>query len=237
LYACKDEELTVIAGFVTFSLKRDEKDFASYSHIFSKDFVKKLETESKEAASLVRAGSRGTSKLKTSTKALYGALDGLAKDAQRLKGYIKLAGASIEGGVKSFGITKLSTSVNRRDAEGVLAELKTLEELVEQNKAALKAAGMTDSFLKKLKEAPGQIQALNQAQYESRSQRGHNVADNIERLNSLYVRISAVLDVGKIIYKGVNPTKVKEYTFSELKKRVRGAGGAAGAEKKERKAE
>jgi hypothetical protein len=47
------------------------------------------------------------------------------------------------------------------------------------------------------------------------------VADNIERLNSLYVRLRAIMDVGQIIYKHTDPVKTKEYTFAALKKRVR----------------
>jgi hypothetical protein len=232
LYPCKDEELPILAGFVAFSLKRDAKDFASYSSIFAKDFIKRLEADIKAASGLVRAGARGAIHVKGRTKELYEALDGLLEASQSLKVYLKLAGLNAEGGAKEFAITKLSHAVNRKDAEGVLAESKVMEEAIVRHKSALAKAGMTDKFIKDIRELQARLNASIQNRYEAKSARAAGVLDNIDALNSLYVKLTAVCDVGKIIYKKSDPAKVKEYTFSALKRRVRAAGTRAGGEKK-----
>lgn len=47
------------------------------------------------------------------------------------------------------------------------------------------------------------------------------VQSNMALLNSLHQQLTEILAVGKILYKATNPAKLQEYTFSDLKKRVR----------------
>jgi len=55
------------------------------------------------------------------------------------------------------------------------------------------------------------------------SKRMELVDSNVETLNDLFSTVSEVIEIGKILYKGKKPLKLKEYTFDTLKKTVRAA--------------
>ena len=60
-----------------------------------------------------------------------------------------------------------------------------------------------------------------QKQYEIISNRKSIVQNNLELFNNLYEQLGEIHAVGKILYKSTNTAKFQEYTFSELKKRLR----------------
>ena len=46
---------------------------------------------------------------------------------------------------------------------------------------------------------------------------------NLGLLNGLFDQLNEILIAGKILYKATDPAKLQEYTFEDLKKRVRRA--------------
>ena len=49
----------------------------------------------------------------------------------------------------------------------------------------------------------------------------------MKTLNELYLRLSEIYSIGKVLYRTTDPAKYAEYTFSKLLKKVRNAAGNA----------
>ena len=80
---------------------------------------------------------------------------------------------------------------------------------------------MTDSQMEVFTNASDKLDKGKQQTMEIRSNRKAIVQNNIGLFNELNDQLTELLYVGKILYKGVDEAKTKDYTFSELKKLVR----------------
>ncbi len=65
--------------------------------------------------------------------------------------------------------------------------------------------------------------ANKQKQIEIKSNRASIVQVNIKTLNDLYVRMSEIFSIGKVLYAKSDSAKYADYTFTELLKKVRRA--------------
>jgi len=219
-YNCKDEELPVICNFGAFSLNRDLSDFTDYSKKFNADYVAGFKTTIASATEVVAPESELLIQ-KAITARLYAMFDSLIDPINRVAGYLSLAKLGITP--DEFGLTRLRKCINSRDAEGAMDSLHTVISNIENNNDALVAQGLSDELIARFTTASSSIAADKQLQYEIGSKRKNIVQDNLALFNGLYQQLVEVLDTGKILYKSSNPAKLQEYTFSELKKRVRKA--------------
>lgn len=85
----------------------------------------------------------------------------------------------------------------------------------------LTAQGLQTELVASFSVAAGSISTDKQSQYEIIINRKVLVQNNVEMLNSLFEQLTEILAIGKILYKDNDAVKLQEYTFSELKKRVR----------------
>ena len=76
---------------------------------------------------------------------------------------------------------------------------------------------MTTNF----ENAAASLAADKQKQYEIFSSRKNTVQNNLGLFNALWGQLNEILAVGKILYKATNTAKLHDYTFTDLKKRVR----------------
>ena len=219
-YSCKDEELTVICKFAAFSLKRDVAAFAAFSPKFNEAYVTRFETNIASATEMVNPNSE-TLQLKTITKRLYATLDGLIDPINRMTGYLKLAHANIHVTAADFGLVKLRKDITSKDAEGAINNLRTVITNSATYKAMLAVQGFTDEQNAMLVSAATLIADDNQKQYEILSNRKTIVQSNLALFNSLFEQLNEILTVGKILYKATDAVKLQEYTFNDLKKKVR----------------
>ena len=219
-YSCKDEELAIVCRYSVINLKRDLADFTSYSPKFSDEYVTGYEAKISMAEELVSPQSE-TAEMKKITDHLSSSMANLLTLVNHLGGYLEMANGSINLSAADFGLSDLRKGINSRDPEKVIDRLKDVNQKVVKYKADLAAQGFTDALQEKLTNAYTVLNADRQAQYQILSNRKVLVQTNIGTLNELYSQLTEVLNIGKILYKGVNPAKQKEYTFTELKKRVR----------------
>lgn len=220
VYKGKDEELPVMAGYLSFSLERDLADFTAYSPKFSADYLATFKAQTQEAKELVSPATE-TIRLRAVTQSLHEAEDALVDPANRIAGYVKLAGSKFPLTMAQFGITYLRKRILARDAEGTMKGLRTVIGNIEANLAVLQEQGLSDALLQSLKDLLAAIEADNQAQYEIMSTRKQLVQNNLGLLNALYGAIMEICLVGKVLYKTNNLQKLQEYTYTELLKRVR----------------
>jgi len=219
-YNCKDEELPVICRFAAFSLKRDIADFTAFSPKFTAAYAAGFESKIAAVSEVVEPKSE-TLELKTITGRLYGTLDGLIDPINRLSGYIALAKKNLTISSADFGITQLRKGINTRDAEGALKSLHTVNANIAKFNDILSAQGLTEGLSNAFVAASASIAADKQMQYEIVSNRKTIVQNNIALFNTLFDQLSEICTVGKVLYKTTNALKLQEYTFNELKKRVR----------------
>ena len=219
-YNCKDEELPVICRFAAFSLKRDLADFTAFSPKFNEAYAAAFETKIAAVSEVVEPKSE-TLELKTITGRLYGTLDGLIDPINRLSGYIALAKANLTISAADFGITQLRKGINTRDAEGAIKSLHTVNANIAKFNVILGAQGLTEELSNLFVTAATSIAADKQRQYEIVSNRKTIVQNNVALFNGLFEQLSEICTVGKVLYKTSNTVKLQEYTFNELKKRVR----------------
>ena len=92
---------------------------------------------------------------------------------------------------------------------------------------------MTDDFISQFTDAAASVANDKQKQFEILSSRKRIVQNNVESFNGLYSQLTEILTVGKILYKPADHLKLKEYTFSELRKRVRQTNRPSPATKKD----
>lgn len=219
-YNCKDEELPVICRYSAINLKRDLTDFTTYSPKFNDEFVTVYEAKIAEAEELV-APEAETVEMKKITNRIFATMTDLMGHVNHLGGYIEMANGSINLSTADFGLSDLRRGISERDPEKVIDRLKDVNQKVVRYKAPLAEQGFTDALQEKMANAYVSLNTDRQTQYQTLSNRQALVQSNVGILNSLYGQLTVVLKTGKILFDRTDPLKVKEYTFTELKKRVR----------------
>ena len=219
-YKCKQEELPVIAGYLNFSLKRDLADFTAFSPKFNPAYLVAFEDKIKTATELLNPKVE-TTELKIITARLYSCIDSLIGSVNNLSTYIKMAGAGVPISAADFGLTLLRKKIQLKDAEGVLQGLRLVRTNIDHYKDVLMIQGLSEAAIAELDAAMTSIAADNQAQYEIKESRKELVQGNINFLDGLYADVIELCEVGKNLYRGKNPQKLAEYTFSDLLKNVR----------------
>lgn len=218
-YNCKDEELSVIGGYVLTSLRRDQAKFEAYSPKYKTEGIHALEGEIKTVEELVNPKSE-TSERKLITGRLYGKMDLVGEHARHVEGYINMKESKVPISIKDFGLTALKQRAKAKDAEGTLQNLRFVSANIAKYKTELAEQGLTDELEQSFVEATASISADNRKQYDMVNNRKAIVQANLDMTNGLYQSIMEICRIGKILFAG-NTEKLKEYTFAELKKRVR----------------
>lgn len=218
-YNCKDEELPVIGGYVLTSIRRDQAKFEAYSPKYNNEGLSAFENEINAADELVNPKSE-TTELKLITNRLYATMDDIYDKARHVEGYVTMSKGAVPISAKDFGLTALKQRVKAKDAEGTLQNLRFVNANIAKYKTELAAQGLTNELEQFFADAVGSISADNRTQYDMVNNRKAIVQANLDMLNGLYDQIREICIIGKILFRG-NAEKLKEYTFIELKKRVR----------------
>ncbi|HZL09033.1 MAG TPA: hypothetical protein VFC65_03470 [Prolixibacteraceae bacterium] len=219
-YNCKNEELPVIGGFVATSLTRDRNDFGTYSPMFDQPYLDGYKAKIELVQELVEPKSE-TVELKLITERMYSTLDGLVSPANYVSGYLDLAGKTIPINETDFGLVQLRKSARNRDVENVLSKLRTVEANIKRYQVELNAKGLTEALTQKFTDAGTLLAEDKNKKYALISNRTALVQNNLGVLNDLNEQLTEICNIGKILYKQTNPAKLKDYTFTQLIKKVR----------------
>jgi hypothetical protein len=221
IYNCKNEEVPVIGRFLVYPLRRDIKEFSAFlPKIFTNDYIVVFEQKIEDVNNLINPQAE-TVELKDATNHMYLVMDGLIVPIDMVSGYIKFTKGAIPISVRDFGLTALKQKIRSRDSEGVLKNLRIVNNNLEKYRSQLVGQGFDENIITRFTEALPAIEADNQRQFEIVNRRKEIVENNIGTINDLYKTIIEICNVGKVLYKGKNDLKVKDYTFAELKKNVR----------------
>jgi hypothetical protein len=221
IYQGKGEEIPVIGNYLLFNLKNDFPEFNAYlPKVFTEDFIVNLEKQVVDVNNLFNPQIE-TVELKNVTAKLYSTMDGLKEPIDKVSGYLKFTKGAIPISAKDFGLTPLKQKTHAKDAEGVLKYLRIVIDNLQRYQGQLIEQGLTNDIIESFTLALTPIETENQKQFEIITKRKKIVDNNVNLINNLYKTIIEICNVGKTIYKGKNDLKVKDYTFNELKKKVR----------------
>lgn len=219
-FNCKNEELPVVSGFVATSFERDLGFFSGYSPVFDSVYLDGYKAKIKAVEGLVYSGSE-TVALKLITEHSYSILDGLISPINHLEGYISLAGKKVPLSPADFGLNMLRKSVRSRDVENVLSQLRIVNANIKKFKAELTEKGLTETVIAMFTEAVPLLADDKKKGYELISNRAALVQNNMGTLNDLNDQLVSICDIGKILFKQTDKAKLKDYTFTQLMKKVR----------------
>lgn len=113
--------------------------------------------------------------------------------------------------LRSGGVLK---KIRKRNFEGTLQTLKSLKEVVIENSALLISNGMKANTITMLENSFGAITSKSNEQTGYQQQRKAFTSTNKMLYKELYVYISEVAKLGKIIFQGEQ--KSSEYTIDNL---------------------
>jgi hypothetical protein len=221
-YNCKDEELSPICRNAGSGLKRDYPEFTGYSPKFDAFYLNSFEAKTAAASELVEPKSETLEK-KLITRRLYANLDGLLEPIRWINGYFDMLEQPAKITAADAGLVYLRDCVYRRDVEGALKGLHTLNTTLLKYKDDLAAKGLTEELRMKFVEVVAPLTADKLRQYEITSKRRFIVQDNLAMLNDLYAQLTEILKIGKMLFREKDPVKTKEYTFTYLMSQVRKA--------------
>ena len=220
IYSCKNEELLPISKFTLFSFKRDIADFSAFSTQFNDQYVADMEAMIAQVEILLEPQTETLA-----LKQIYQEMEKLLVEIQKallpVEGYLKLGKKEIGITPASFGISPLRRSINKGDSEAVLKGVKIVITNIQTHNTTLEQKGMPATALTTLQDLQNRVAENKQKQYEIKTNRASIVQSNIQTLNTLYLRMSEIYTIGKVLYKTTNPVKYDEYTFSKLIKKVR----------------
>jgi len=220
MFSCKYEELLPISKFTLFSLKRDIAEFSAFSNRFNDEYVTETEAMINVVENLLEPQAE-TLSFKMISRTMEQQVSELNKLLLHIEGYLKLM-KNVPGVTpKTFGVTALHKCMYSYEYEGLLKNLKLLISNVLNNLTALQDRGMPAVMPQTLQKLHDVIAENRQKQFEIKSNRAAIVQNNIKTLNDLYLRLSEIYSIGKVLYKITDPAKYGDYTFSALLKKVR----------------
>jgi hypothetical protein len=219
-YNCKDEELPVICRKAAMYMKRDLEDFTAFSPVFNETYVAGFEEKIDMVDELVYPKTE-ISELKQITKRLYETMDSLVAPIAKIRSCLLLSQKTTGVSAKDFGLAMLRRKIGDRDAKGTHRNLLLVIEYLEKYRVQLFAFGFSDSIIDQFNEAASSIMEDNQIQSNIINNRKTIVQKNLSVLNDLYAQLMDILTIGRSLYKNVNNTKSKEYSFCTQRKNAK----------------
>jgi hypothetical protein len=217
LFNSKKENVPVIAGYVSTNVRRDLAKFTELYPEIDAEYLTGFDARTEAARGLSTTESE-TAETRSITQKLYTAIDSVTAPLNQLANYVKLA--KLPFTATTFGIAAARRKISSRDAEALIVALKQISENISKNSEALSTKGLTAERAAFFTTVANDIYTLNQQQYEAIENRKTIVNSNRKVLNELYLEVRQFCDMGKSIFRGVDALKVKEYTYTELLKRV-----------------
>jgi len=201
------EEYVPIADALLVSLTRDLDIFENENHLFNAEYLAAMQTKTDE----VRAKETGDAiliKQKHVTQELYILGNELNKPMKLLN--LVFAKANLKTTLASDVLKK----IRKRNFEGTLQTLKSLKEVVIENSALFISNGMKADTITMLENSYNAITSKSNEQTGYQQQRKAFTSANKGLYKELYVYISEIAKLGKIIFQGEQTAS--EYTIDDL---------------------
>lgn len=219
----KQEEIVPLADMLIASFERDQATFQAENVGYSVPFLNQFKAQTESVRQLERADTLLIQQ-KTITRELYQLADELYQP-------LKVFGIVVDkSGLPTTIVQDTIYNLKKRNIEGALVNLKALNQVVNSNAELLTNKAMKANFPDLLEAKFEEITIKSNLQTRIMQQRQLLTNNNVESYNKLYNDyIMDICKMGKVIFK--KSPKVKEYTISELVKKLRVSGTVTRANK------
>jgi hypothetical protein len=218
-FPCKTEEVPVIGEFIVNSAEQDIRDFNSYSSVFTIDYFATIRVKIKVCKELVKS-SVVTKELKNATRQLYGESKSLRTKLNVLEGYLKLGADRLDIAFKDMGLSNARLHISNGNIEGLISDMQTLLIGVKRNLPVLEAQGLKQTLIDEIETQTQNINSLNLKQNTLISKRNRLTSENLDKFNDLWDNLKSILTAARAMYRGIDEVKLKDYTITQLKKRI-----------------
>jgi hypothetical protein len=218
-FDCKVEDLNGMGGYLAQRLRADLAVFATFSDAFSEGFINNLTALIAQSAGLVES-EKLTKEVKTITDRIKALIKQVQLDANKMEVYFKMADGQMTVSADSMGLQKLRDSIHSGGSEGVVQSVRQLLIGVNQNMAVLQSKGLKPDLLNKLQQQADELETLGNDQNFKITERNSHTDDNNVVYNELWDKIVLITDTGKALYRGVDATKVDDYSITSILKRI-----------------
>jgi len=216
----RHEELPEIGGFVKVSFSRDIEDFTAFSSIFSTEYIPGFQGSINNATEAISTDDK-TKLLKNLTRKMNTKVKNSRTLVSKIDFFLKRAKGRLDINYEDFGLKNFRASINSRNIEGFLANAQSVLNHVVRNHDVLIEVGYKISLSDNLQTLITTVHSENQQQNILINEKEAQTLEKNQKLNILWSYISEVCEAGKLIYRDDFPEKLSDYTYTELKKRVR----------------
>jgi hypothetical protein len=194
-------------------------EFNAFSPVFMPDYLDATAQKINACKSIV-SSSLKIKELKATTQKLTDTSKGLRPKLNILEGYLKLGATELDISIADTSMKQVRTAISKGNTEGIVANIGKLLEVVKRNQQVLENKGLREELLREIAEQTQTIDALNIQQDNLISARNRLTKENMAIFNDLWTSLLPITETAKAMYRGVNPTKLKDYTIAQLKKRI-----------------
>lgn len=220
-FNCKIESLPVMGSFLMLSFDVDNPSFVKYSPMFNDPFAENLKLKITACGNMISVEEL-VQQQKLITKSLEESIKAVRLLMNPLEGYLKIA-SGLDVAISDFGIKKVRDGISSKRPEETISGLKLVTSNFLRNKTVLVTVGCDAKTDEVLNQVITELTDLNEQQNVFKNKCVRTSEEIIKEYNQLWDMMNPVFVAGKAIFKGKDEVKLREYTFSTLKRRVEGS--------------
>jgi len=218
-FSCKLEDVPAVAGYLAQRLRADLADFVEFSDAFSENYVTALIAKTTQCNQLILSDVL-TKEIVAITTQITEKIKPIRLNLNKLDGYLNMADGQMTVSAKAIGTKLVRDSIENGNSEGIVAQVRRLLVGVNNNVAVLQTKGLKPALIAELAQSADDIERLGIDQNFKITERNRHTDENIAVFNDLWDMNVFITDAGKAIYKGVDATKLSDYTMSTILKRI-----------------
>jgi hypothetical protein len=218
-FTCKLEDVPAVAGYLAQRVRADLADFVEFSDTFSEDYVTGLVTKTNQCSQLISSDVL-TNEIKTITAQIGEKIGKLRINLNKLDVFLGLADGEMTVSADSIGTKLVRESIVNGSSEGIVAKTHQLLAGVNNNLGVLQTKGLKPALVAEIKQLADDLEVLGNDQNFKITERNRHTDENIAVFNQLWDMNLFITNTGKALYKGVDATKVSDYTMTTILKRI-----------------
>ena len=219
-FTCRAEEVVPLGRLLRAHYVADEADFVDLlPEEYGKAFLTDLDARL-QAADTSASGRSAAGRSQLLGQQVRATMEQLPVQLNRLEARVRRA-EKLTVPPKAFGIKAVRDAASAEDAERLELALKTLLQNLDDNAAALAAKGHKAAETAQLRGLREALAEGSTAQDLAQTSQQTVTQANLTVLNHLFRLMRELMADGKSLYRGVDKAKAKNYTLTQLLKRVR----------------
>jgi hypothetical protein len=219
---CRIEELPFLADFTRDSFVRDTEYFKAFSPEFGNNYLQTFDSQAQLVNEVV-SPSLLMAEQKAITSRIAAHYTNARNITNRLERYTEMATDAklLKITVSDFGFKTLRKEIDRNNDEAVVKKLGEALQQADNNREALEPMGFTPAFRQELATFIQSFATDILNQKRKKEERLKLTENNSGQFSVLWKMISNIQNTGKVIFKEKDKSKLKDYTYTDLIKKVR----------------